>query len=115
MTTDCVFCKIAKGELSADVVYEDDKVMAFRDLNPQAPVHVLIIPKKHIPSLDSLWDEDAGVVGHIAIVARDIARKLEVHKGGYRLVNNCGEQAGQTVPHLHFHLLGGRNLGWPPG
>ncbi len=115
MTTDCIFCKIAKGEMKADIVYEDDQVVAFRDLNPQAPVHILIIPRKHIPSLDGLWDQDANIVGRIATVARDIARKLGVSEDGYRLVNNCGEQAGQTVLHLHFHLLGGRNLGWPPG
>ncbi len=115
MATDCVFCKIASEEIPADLLYEDDDVLAFRDLNPQAPVHVLIIPRKHIRSLDSLWDADTEIIGKIAILARDLARRLGVAESGYRLVNNCGIQAGQTVPHLHFHLLGGRNLGWPPG
>lgn len=115
MATDCVFCKIASGEIPADIVYEDADLLAFRDLNPQAPVHLLIIPRKHIPSLDGLWDEDSGIVGKIATVARDLARELGIAEEGYRLVTNCGPQAGQTVLHLHFHLLGGRNLGWPPG
>lgn len=112
---DCIFCKIAGGEIGS-LVYEDDKVVAFDDLNPQAPVHVLIVPKKHIEKLaDIEEDEDVCLAGHILAVASKIAKKRGVDKDGYRVVVNNGPGAGQSVWHLHFHLLGGRVFGWPPG
>jgi len=113
---DCIFCKIASGEIPADVVYEDDEILAFSDLAPQAPVHVLIIPKTHIASLDDV-DESAGhkeLLGHLIVKAHEIAAGLGL-ENGYRVVNNCGEDAMQTVKHVHFHLLGGRKMDWPPG
>lgn len=111
---DCIFCKIAVGEIPSNKVYEDDRVVAFYDLDPQAPVHVLIIPKEHISSADDLNEQNAQVVSHIFLVAAQIAKQLKLDKG-YRIVNNCGEEGGQTVKHLHFHLLGGRSMKWPPG
>jgi len=113
---DCIFCKIANGDIPADVVYEDDEIMAFRDLAPQAPVHVLIIPKAHIASLDDVDGSDTqrDLLGRLMSRTREIAAALGL-KNGYRVVNNCGEDAMQTVKHIHFHLLGGRKLGWPPG
>ena len=113
---DCIFCKIANGEIPADIVYNDDRILAFRDLAPQAPVHVLIIPKTHIASLDEVDDseEQIELMGHIISKTREIAALLGL-KDGYRVVNNCGEDALQTVKHLHFHLLGGRRMDWPPG
>ena len=112
---DCIFCKIAKGEIGK-LVYEDARVAAFDDLTPQAPVHVLIVPKKHIARIsDMTGDEDACLVGHIMRVANKIASERGVADDGYRVVVNCNEGAGQSVWHVHFHLLGGRKLGWPPG
>ena len=111
---DCIFCKIANGEIPTELVYEDETVAAFKDLNPQAPVHILIVPKKHIGSCDELTDENSGVVGHIFAVAAAIAKQFGL-ENGYRIVNNCGEDGGQTVKHLHFHLMGGRVFGWPAG
>lgn len=111
----CLFCRIANGEIPARKVYEDDDVFAFEDINPQAPTHVLIIPRKHIPSLDDLGEGDAAIVGLTVARAAEIARSLHLNADGYRLVVNTGEAAGQTVFHIHFHILGGRNLGWPPG
>lgn len=112
---DCLFCSIAKKEIPSEVVYEDDKVLAFKDISPEAPVHVLIIPKEHYSSALQINDENCGIVGHIYAVASKIARELGVAENGFRIVNNCGKDGGQTVGHIHFHLLGGRNLGWPPG
>ncbi|HOJ57417.1 MAG TPA: histidine triad nucleotide-binding protein [Bacillota bacterium] len=111
---DCLFCKIARKEIPADIVYEDDDVLAFRDIRPQAPVHVLVIPKRHIATLADLTQEDKDVMGHVTLVASRLARDLGVSEG-YRVVINCGKDAGQTVFHIHMHLLGGRSLGWPPG
>jgi histidine triad (HIT) family protein len=112
---DCIFCKVANGEIGT-LVYEDDKAAAFNDLNPQAPVHVLIVPKKHIEKLaDVENDEDACLVGHILTVANKLAQERGIAKEGYRVIVNNGPGAGQSVWHLHFHLLGGRALGWPPG
>lgn len=111
---DCVFCKIASNEISSKKVYEDDQIVAFNDLDPQAPVHVLIIPKKHIQSADQIADEDKNIIGKIFMVASKIAKELGL-ENGYRIVNNCGEDGGQTVPHLHFHLMGGRKINWPAG
>ena len=112
---DCLFCKIIQGEIPSKKVYEDEKVYAFYDISPAAPVHVLIIPKTHISSANELTGETAGVVGHIFAVAAALAKELGIAEKGYRIVNNCGEDGGQTVQHLHFHLLGGRSLQWPPG
>lgn len=114
MYMDCIFCKIAKGEIPSTKVYEDDRMLAFRDLDPQAPVHILMIPKEHIASADEITEENANVVAHIFTVAKKIAA-AEGLENGYRIVNNCGADGGQTVKHLHFHLLGGRSMKWPPG
>jgi histidine triad (HIT) family protein len=109
-----IFKRIIDREIPAKIVYEDDRCLAFEDVNPQAPVHILVIPKKEIPSLGELSDEDAALAGHLLVVVRKLAieRKLG---DGYRVVLNNGPHAGQTVPHLHFHLLGGRGFAWPPG
>ncbi|MBQ3322966.1 MAG: histidine triad nucleotide-binding protein [Firmicutes bacterium] len=112
--SDCLFCKIVEGEIPSNKVYEDDRILCFHDVDPQAPVHVLIIPKKHIPSLDDLQEEDADLISYIMLKVKDIAADLGL-ENGYRLVNNCGEDGLQTVKHLHFHLVGGRKLTWPPG
>ena len=111
---DCIFCKIASKEILSDYVYEDDSIISFKDAEPQAPEHVLIIPKKHISSLDEAKEEDAELLAHILLKVKDIAAGLGM-EDGYRLVNNCGEDGGQTVKHLHFHLLGKRKMAWPPG
>lgn len=108
----CIFCKIAKGEIPSQFVYEDDKICAFKDINPIAPVHVLIIPKEHIASATEINDSNCGVVAHIFNKAKDIAKAMGVDESGFRLVNNCGADGGQTVMHLHFHLLGGKALPW---
>ena len=112
---DCIFCKIIKKQIPCEIIYEDDKVIGFKDISPQAPVHVVIIPKEHVDDLNALSEEQAEVVGHIFIVAKKIAKELSVSESGYRVVTNCGEAAGQSVKHIHFHLLGGRMLQWPPG
>ncbi len=111
---DCIFCKIASGEIPSNKLYEDEKVIAFYDLAPQAPVHFLVIPKAHIKSADDLNENNSEVVAHIFTVIAKLAKELNLEKG-YRIVNNCGEDGGQTVGHLHFHVLGGRLLAWPPG
>lgn len=105
----CLFCKIAAGEIPSTKVYEDETILAFRDINPMAPVHILVIPKTHIPSVDGVTAENSGVVAHIFTVIPQIAA-AEGLTEGYRVVSNCGAHAGQTVPHLHFHILGGRKL-----
>lgn len=111
---DCIFCKIVNGEIPSAKVYEDDTVVAFNDLSPQAPVHILIIPKEHIASCDDVTEENCAVIGHIFAVAAKIANEKGLDKG-YRIVNNCGDEGGQTVKHLHFHLMGGRQFTWPAG
>lgn len=111
---DCIFCKIASGEIPSTKVYEDDTVVAFNDLTPQAPTHILIIPKQHIASCDEINETNSAVVAHIFEVAALLAKQQGLTKG-YRIVNNCGEEGGQTVKHLHFHLMGGRQFGWPAG
>jgi len=112
---DCIFCKIAAGEIGK-LIYEDEHVAAFDDLNPQAPVHVLIVPKKHIARIsDVTEDSDACLMGKLMVAANTIAAQRGVAEDGYRIVVNCNEGAGQSVWHVHFHLLGGRKLGWPPG
>ena len=115
MAGDCLFCKIIKGEIPSKKVYKDERVFAFEDINPQAPVHIVIIPKRHIEALNCLSEGDELVLGHIQAVASKIAARFPQLEKGYRLVNNCGADAGQTVFHIHYHLLGGRNFGWPPG
>ncbi len=112
--SDCVFCGIVSGEIPSKKVYEDDRILCFNDLEPKAPVHVLIIPKKHIASLDDVGDDDRDLLGYIMVKVKDIAAELGL-ENGYRLVNNCGEDGFQTVQHLHFHLLGKRKMTWPPG
>lgn len=109
-----LFQKIADREIPADIVFEDDLCIAFRDINPQAPTHILIVPRKPIPTLNDLQEGDEPLVGHLFLVARDLAAR-EGLKNGYRAVFNCGDDAGQTVFHIHLHLLGGRSLSWPPG
>ena len=111
---DCIFCKIAQHDIPSTIVYEDDKLICFHDLEPQAPVHVLVIPKKHISSLDDVKEADKELMGHIMFTIHKIAAELGL-KNGYRVVSNNGEDAFQTVKHLHFHILGKRKLTWPPG
>lgn len=111
---DTIFGRIIRREIPARIEHEDDLCLAFHDVSPQAPVHVLVIPKRPIASLADVGDDDAAVLGHLVVVAAQLARKLGL-TGGYRLVVNCGPDGGQSVDHLHVHLLGGRSLGWPPG
>lgn len=113
--TNCLFCKIRDGEIDADVVFENDRVLAFRDLNPQAPTHVLIIPRRHIATINDVSAQNAEEVGLLLAAAAQIAQAEGIADDGYRVTMNCNEAAGQTVFHLHLHLLGGRSLGWPPG
>jgi histidine triad (HIT) family protein len=110
-----LFEKIIAREIHADIVYEDDLVLAFNDINPQAPVHVLVIPKKPIPRIAEAEPEDHQVLGHLLLKAKDIADDLGLHENGFRLVINNGKDAGESVPHLHLHILGGRAMTWPPG
>ena len=112
--TDCLFCRIVRGELPTRKIYEDDRALAFNDINPQAPMHVLIIPKKHIVGLKEATSEDADLIGYCHLLAAKIARDRGMEEG-YRTVYNVGPKAGQSVFHLHLHLIGGRNLNWPPG
>jgi len=107
---DCIFCKIVTGEIPSDTLYQDEEAIAFRDINPQAPVHVLIIPREHVASLADLTESRSTLMGHMVDVANQLAKKEGVSESGYRLAINCGEQGGQLVPHLHLHLLGGRQL-----
>lgn len=111
---DCLFCKIIKGEIPSSKVYEDEQVYAFNDIDPQAPVHILIIPKEHIASAAEITSENSHLVAHIFEVAAKIAKEQNF-KDGFRIVSNCGDSAGQSVKHLHFHLLSGRDFTWPPG
>lgn len=111
---DCLFCKIAAGEIPSHKLYEDDQVVAFRDTDPKAPVHFLVIPKKHIPTLEHLTEQDEALAGHVLYTAQRLARE-EGCGGGFRVVMNCNELGGQTVFHIHMHVLGQRQLAWPPG
>jgi histidine triad (HIT) family protein len=113
--TDCLFCKFVTGEIQPNVVYEDDEVLAFRDVNPQAPTHVLVIPKRHISSLNDLQTDDADLVGKLYLAAQKVAQDEGIAEPGYRTLINCNAEAGQTVFHIHLHLLGGRPMNWPPG
>ncbi len=112
---DCLFCRILAGDIPADVIYESDTAIAFRDINPQAPTHVLIIPRKHIPTINDIGEDDQAIVGSLYSAARTIAGEEGFSEVGYRAVMNCNEAAGQTVFHIHLHLLGGRPFSWPPG
>jgi len=111
----CLFCNIAKGAIPTTFVYEDESVVAFNDIHPQAPLHQIIIPKKHIATLNDLSSEDEKLMGHLVIVAAKLANDLKIADKGYRLVTNCNADGGQTVFHIHIHLIGGRSLQWPPG
>jgi histidine triad (HIT) family protein len=112
---DCLFCRIAGGEIPADVIRSDPEMVAFRDIHPQAPTHVLVIPRKHIPSVNDLGSDDAELMGRLILMARELAREEGIADDGYRMVLNAGPDAGQSVFHVHLHLLGGRVFGWPPG
>ncbi len=111
----CLFCNMVEKKIKADVVHEDEHTLAFRDIRPMAPTHVLVVPKKHIAGIRDLADGDAETIGRVILTARTVASKLGLEKGGYRLVVNDGEDAGQSVHHIHVHVLGGRAFSWPPG
>jgi histidine triad (HIT) family protein len=111
----CLFCRIASGDVRSQIVYRDDEMVAFRDVNPQAPFHALVIPVRHVATLDALRDEDAGLAGRLVLRAAVLARENGLTDGGYRLVWNHGPDAGQSVFHIHLHVLGGRQMAWPPG
>lgn len=112
---DCIFCKIVNGEIPSKKIYEDDKVIAFYDITPEAPIHFLVIPKEHIKSVNEINEKNASIISHIFLVINKIVNELGVSEEGYRIVNNCGTNGGQTVNHIHFHVLAKRNLNWPPG
>lgn len=107
---DCLFCKISQKEISADIVFENEEVVAFKDIQPQAPVHILVIPKKHISSINEISEEDGPLIGHLVLIAKKLAKEQGVDEDGYRLIMNCNQHGGQTVFHVHLHLLGGRQL-----
>ena len=111
----CIFCDIASGRAAARILHRDDQVVAFADRNPQAPSHVLVIPARHLSSLDEATPADRDLLGRLLLVCADVARSLELERNGYRVVTNVGSDAGQTVHHVHFHVIGGRRMGWPPG
>lgn len=113
--SDCLFCKMVAGEIKPSVVYEDDAVLAFRDINPQAPTHVLVVPKQHLSTINDMKDEHAELIGRLYLGAKKIAEQDGIAADGYRTVMNCNAAAGQTVFHIHLHVLGGRNMQWPPG
>lgn len=108
---DCIFCKIIKGEIPSQKVYEDDKILAFRDINPAAPVHILVIPKKHIEKITDLQEEDSSYITHIFLKMKEIAKQEGVAENGFRVISNCGKESGQEVMHLHFHMLAGKQMG----
>jgi len=113
--SDCLFCKMVSGEIKPDTVYEDDDVLAFRDINAQAPTHVLVVPKRHISTINDLDNDDAGLVGKLYLAAKRVAEMDGISESGFRTVMNCNAGAGQSVFHIHLHVLGGRNMSWPPG
>jgi histidine triad (HIT) family protein len=114
MDMDCLFCKIVAGDIPADIVYESDTALAFRDINPQAPTHVLVIPRKHISTINDIGVDDETLIGSLYTAAREIAAAEGIAEDGYRAVMNCNESAGQSVFHIHLHVLGGKRMGWPP-
>ena len=111
----CIFCQIVNKQIPSEIIHEDDLSVAFKDINPKAPVHVLVIPKKHIRSLVEAEDDDKEIIGHLLLVAKDIANSLGIGSKGFRTVLNSGLESGQSVWHIHFHLMGGRKMSWPPG
>ncbi len=113
--SDCIFCKIVSGDIPSTKIYEDEQVIAFRDINPQAPTHILVVPKRHIPGVNELAEQDEALVGHVYGVIARLVRELGIAETGYRVIVNSGADGQQSVPHLHFHVLGGRLLAWPPG
>ena len=113
--SNCLFCKIIKKDIPSNIVFEDNKILAFEDINPQAPVHIVVIPKYHIDSVAALKDENIHLVGSLVLAAKEIAKKKGVQESGYRIIFNCNKDAGQAVFHIHLHLLGGRKFAWPPG
>jgi histidine triad (HIT) family protein len=113
--SDCIFCKIVSGDIPAKIVYEDEQCVAFRDINPQAPTHILVIPRRHIETTSDVTDADATLIGHLTIAAAKIAEQEGIAESGYRMVWNCRSDAGQEVYHIHLHLFGGRKMQWPPG
>ncbi len=113
--SECLFCRIGKGEIPAKIVHQDDRIVAFEDINPQAPTHTLLITRKHIPTLSDATEEDRDLLGHLMLVAAGLAKQKGIDSSGYRVVANCREGAGQSVFHVHLHLLGGRVFRWPPG
>lgn len=115
MAENCLFCKMVSGEIKPDIVYQDDDVLVFRDINPQAPIHVLVIPKRHVATLNDLRNDDGPLAGTLLLTARRIAKELGVAERGYRIVVNTNAESGQTVFHVHVHLLAGRSMKWPPG
>lgn len=112
---DCLFCKIVSGEIPAEILYQDEQVLAFRDISPQAPTHILIIPKRHITTINDIAEEDATLIGQMVLTAKKLAAQEGLAEDGYRLAMNCNENGGQSVYHIHLHLLGGRRMTWPPG
>ncbi|PIS30771.1 MAG: histidine triad nucleotide-binding protein [Candidatus Marinimicrobia bacterium CG08_land_8_20_14_0_20_45_22] len=115
MNEDCIFCKIASGQFGTEFLYESDEIVAFRDIHPRAPIHFLVIPKKHIPKVSDVQPEDEALIGKMVAVANIVAKQEKISESGYRLVFNCGRDSGQDVFHIHLHVLGGRKLNWPPG
>lgn len=113
--SDCLFCKIRAGEIPAEIVYQDQKVIAFNDINPQAPVHILIIPHEHIATINEIDESNADIIGHMFAVSTKLAEQFGLAGPGYRTVINCNRNGGQAVYHIHLHLIGGRQMGWPPG
>lgn len=112
---DCLFCKIVSGDIPAEILYQDEQVLAFRDISPQAPTHILIIPKRHITTINDIAEEDAKLIGQMVLTAKKLAAQEGLAEDGYRLAMNCNENGGQSVYHIHLHLLGGRRMTWPPG
>lgn len=112
---DCLFCKIAQQQIPAQIIHQDDHVVAFRDISPQAPVHALVIPRRHITTLNDIGPDDEGLLGHMVVTAQRIAAQDGIDESGFRLVMNCNREGGQTVYHIHMHILGGRAMHWPPG
>ena len=110
-----IFTKIINREIPADIIYEDDEILAFNDINPQAPIHILIIPKKEIKTINDIRSEDTAIIGKLFLIAKKIAKQVDISEDGYRVVMNCNEYGGQSVYHIHLHLIGGRKLSWPPG
>ena len=111
----CLFCRIVEGTIPADILFQDDQALAFRDINPQAPVHVLVIPKRHVPSLQDSANEDRDLLARLLLLCKEMAHRHGLADSGYRVVTNVGRDAGQTVSHMHLHVLGGRHMSWPPG